>query len=52
MLINSLGMLCLLLGLLVTIPITIVACAFVYRRLSANVEGMESLPETGECLRM
>ena len=37
-LINLLGAICLLIGLLVTIPITMVAWAFVYRRLLAQTE--------------
>jgi len=36
--INLLGALCLLVGLVATIPTTMVACAFVYRRLLAQTE--------------
>jgi len=37
-LINLLGAICLLIGLFVTIPTTMVAWAFVYRRLLAQTE--------------
>jgi len=43
--INLLGTLCLLIGLFATIPTTMVAAAFVYRRLLAQAE-IASVPET------
>ncbi|MCK4735799.1 MAG: DUF975 family protein [Methanophagales archaeon] len=43
--INLLGALCLLIGLFVTIPTTMVALAFVYRKLMAQAENVQ-VPET------
>ncbi len=44
-LINILGVLCLFLGLFVTVPMTMVAMAFVYRRLLTNAEDTQVLSE-------
>lgn len=48
-LINVLGALCLLIGLFATVPLALVAAAFVYRKLLAEVEGIQkgALPQTG-----
>ncbi len=45
--INLLGFICLVVGLFVTIPTTMVAMAFVYRKLLAQTELIE-IPETSQ----